>query len=190
MNRGRTADTALRDRAEFDQGHIKGARHLSFTDFTQANLGEVIPSFETTILIYCNNNFEGNETGGGAGILQPDGDLEDAARLGAGADRADDVTDCRHHPGGHHLVGELQPDRIAHCKEILAVRIQPQLDLLACRRSGEHRDPGSDGGSHLDQQVGDATRLGQEEHSTEFDEDTREEILDRSWTFPAPVAVE
>jgi hypothetical protein len=46
----------------YERIHIKGAKHLSFTDFTQDNLGEVIPSFETTILIYCNNNFEGNET--------------------------------------------------------------------------------------------------------------------------------
>lgn len=41
--------------------HIEGAKHLSFTDFTQNNLLEVIPSFDTTVLIYCNNNFEGNQ---------------------------------------------------------------------------------------------------------------------------------
>ena len=46
----------------FKRLHVKGARHLSFTDFTQANLQEVIPSFETKILIYCNNNFDGNQT--------------------------------------------------------------------------------------------------------------------------------
>ncbi len=46
----------------FERIHVKGARHLSFTDFTQDNLQKVIPSFETTILIYCNNNFEGNQT--------------------------------------------------------------------------------------------------------------------------------
>jgi hypothetical protein len=45
----------------FNRIHIKGARHLSFTDFTQENLAKVIPSFETTVLIYCNNNFKGNE---------------------------------------------------------------------------------------------------------------------------------
>lgn len=44
----------------FERIHIKGAKHLSFTDFTQANLANVIPSPETTILIYCNNNFDGN----------------------------------------------------------------------------------------------------------------------------------
>jgi hypothetical protein len=44
----------------FERIHIKGARHLAFTDFNQASLGQVIPSFDTKILIYCNNNFEGN----------------------------------------------------------------------------------------------------------------------------------
>lgn len=45
----------------FERLHLKGAKHLSFTDFTQDNLAEVIPSFDTKILIYCNNNFEGNQ---------------------------------------------------------------------------------------------------------------------------------
>ena len=45
----------------FERLHLKGAKHLSFTDFTQENLAKVIPSFETKILIYCNNNFEGNQ---------------------------------------------------------------------------------------------------------------------------------
>ena len=46
----------------FDRIHLKGAKHLAFTDFTQDNLAKVFPSFETKILIYCNNNFDGNET--------------------------------------------------------------------------------------------------------------------------------
>lgn len=45
----------------YERLHIKGANHLSFTDFTQDNLKQVIPSFETKILIYCNNNFDGNQ---------------------------------------------------------------------------------------------------------------------------------
>ena len=45
----------------YDRIHLKGARHLAFTDFTQENLAKVIPSFKTKILIYCNNNFDGNE---------------------------------------------------------------------------------------------------------------------------------
>jgi hypothetical protein len=46
----------------FDRIHVKGAKHLNFSDFTQANLGRTIPEIETTVLIYCNNNFEGNQT--------------------------------------------------------------------------------------------------------------------------------
>jgi hypothetical protein len=45
----------------YDRKHIKGALHLDFTDFTQDNLAKVIPSFDTKILIYCNNNFDGDE---------------------------------------------------------------------------------------------------------------------------------
>ena len=46
----------------YERVHLKGAKHLSFTDFTQANLASAIPSFETKVLIYCNNNFEGDQT--------------------------------------------------------------------------------------------------------------------------------
>lgn len=46
----------------FDRIHVKGAKHLAFTDFTQDSLQKTIPSFETTVLIYCNNNFDGNQT--------------------------------------------------------------------------------------------------------------------------------
>jgi rhodanese-related sulfurtransferase len=45
----------------FERIHLKGAKHLAFSDFTQGNLAKVFPDFGTTILIYCNNNFEGNE---------------------------------------------------------------------------------------------------------------------------------
>lgn len=41
----------------FASKHIKGAIHLNFADFTQQRLAEVIPSPDTKILIYCNNNF-------------------------------------------------------------------------------------------------------------------------------------
>lgn len=40
--------------------HLKGAISLPFTDFTQANLGRLIPDVHTRILIYCNNNFQGD----------------------------------------------------------------------------------------------------------------------------------
>ena len=45
-----------RSQAMYDEKHIKGAVHLTFADFTQENLAKVIPSFDTKILIYCNNN--------------------------------------------------------------------------------------------------------------------------------------
>jgi hypothetical protein len=55
----------------FDRIHVKGAKHLAFTDFTQDNLRQVIPSFETTILIYCNNNFDGNQRDFASKIAAP-----------------------------------------------------------------------------------------------------------------------
>jgi len=45
----------------FERIHLKGATHLAFTDFTQEELKKTIPSPDTKILIYCNNNFEGNQ---------------------------------------------------------------------------------------------------------------------------------
>lgn len=42
----------------FELGHIDGAINLNFSDFTDEKLAEVIPSKDTRILIYCNNNFE------------------------------------------------------------------------------------------------------------------------------------
>lgn len=47
-----------RSKARFDKMHIKGAIHLNFSDFTQETLANTIPSFNTRILIYCNNNFK------------------------------------------------------------------------------------------------------------------------------------
>ncbi|CAN5532298.1 rhodanese-like domain-containing protein [soil metagenome] len=44
----------------FERKHLKGAKHLSFTDFTQANLQSVLPDKNARILIYCNNNFDGD----------------------------------------------------------------------------------------------------------------------------------
>ncbi len=45
-----------RSREMYDSKHIKGAVHLNFSDFTQEKLAKVIPSKDTKILIYCNNN--------------------------------------------------------------------------------------------------------------------------------------
>lgn len=55
----------------FERIHLKGAKHLAFTDFTQDSLAKVIPTFDTKILIYCNNNFEGNQTDFASKIATP-----------------------------------------------------------------------------------------------------------------------
>ncbi len=52
-----------RSKAAFDEVHIEGAVHLNFSDFTEKKLAEVIPSKETRILIYCNNNFVADQPG-------------------------------------------------------------------------------------------------------------------------------
>jgi phage shock protein E len=39
--------------------HIDGAVNLSFPEFTAEILAAIIPTRETRVLIYCNNNFEG-----------------------------------------------------------------------------------------------------------------------------------
>lgn len=49
-----------RSREAFAMGHIEGAINLPFSDFTDAKLASVIPSMDTRILIYCNNNFSDN----------------------------------------------------------------------------------------------------------------------------------
>jgi phage shock protein E len=51
-----------RSPAKYALRHIKGAINLPFTDFTAETLAQVIPSKTTTVLIYCNNNFEGSES--------------------------------------------------------------------------------------------------------------------------------
>ncbi len=46
-----------RSKAAYDDVHISGAIHLNFSDFTVEKLRKTIPSQQTRILIYCNNNF-------------------------------------------------------------------------------------------------------------------------------------
>lgn len=46
-----------RSKEMYEKLHIDGAINLPFADFTQATLAKVIPSKETRVLIYCNNNF-------------------------------------------------------------------------------------------------------------------------------------
>ena len=50
-----------RSKAMYDAKHVKGAIHLNFSDFTQKALENLIPSKDTKILIYCNNNFDEDE---------------------------------------------------------------------------------------------------------------------------------
>lgn len=51
-----------RSREKYEELHVRGAVNLSFPDFNAVSLARLIPSKETRILIYCNNNFEGNES--------------------------------------------------------------------------------------------------------------------------------
>ena len=46
-----------RSLAKYHQTHIAGAVHLNFSDITEETLRKVIPSRQTRVLIYCNNNF-------------------------------------------------------------------------------------------------------------------------------------
>ncbi|WP_152611521.1 rhodanese-like domain-containing protein [Psychroserpens damuponensis] len=50
-----------RSKVMYDKKHVKGALHLNFSDFSVSNLDKIIPDTDTTILIYCNNNFNGDE---------------------------------------------------------------------------------------------------------------------------------
>lgn len=46
-----------RSLAKYQEMHVAGAVHLNFSDLTQETLQKVIPSAQTRVLIYCNNNF-------------------------------------------------------------------------------------------------------------------------------------
>jgi len=41
--------------------HVRGAINLSFPDIAIASLARILPDKNTRILIYCNNNFKGDE---------------------------------------------------------------------------------------------------------------------------------
>ena len=51
-----------RSKDKFEEIHMAGAVNLPFTDFTESNLGRLVPNKETVILIYCNNNIEDLES--------------------------------------------------------------------------------------------------------------------------------
>lgn len=46
-----------RSREAFALTHVKGAINLPFTDFNAQTLAQHVPSPQTRVLIYCNNNF-------------------------------------------------------------------------------------------------------------------------------------
>lgn len=47
-----------RSASAYKKIHLRGARHLNFSDFAEQKLAKLIPSKQTRILIYCNNNFK------------------------------------------------------------------------------------------------------------------------------------
>lgn len=51
-----------RSKEMYDAKHVKGSIHLNFSNFTQKNLEALFPDKSTTILIYCNNNFDDDES--------------------------------------------------------------------------------------------------------------------------------
>lgn len=55
----------------FKRKHLKGAMHLDFTDYTHENLRSLIPDTNTTILIYCNNNFDGDQVDFASKVANP-----------------------------------------------------------------------------------------------------------------------
>lgn len=65
-----------RSEFRFKRKHLKGAKHLAFTDFTQENLTKLIPDSSTKILIYCNNNFDGDQVDFASKIARPRKDPE------------------------------------------------------------------------------------------------------------------
>jgi rhodanese-like protein len=50
-----------RSREKYDTLHIKGAVNLSFPDITVESLNRMLPDKDARILIYCNNNFVGEQ---------------------------------------------------------------------------------------------------------------------------------
>lgn len=50
-----------RSRAKYDLLHVAGAINLSFPDIDIASLQKTLPDKAARVLIYCNNNFRGNQ---------------------------------------------------------------------------------------------------------------------------------
>lgn len=54
---GNTIILDTRSKSAYKGKHLKGAVHLNFSDFTDGKIAQLIPDKNTTVLIYCNNNF-------------------------------------------------------------------------------------------------------------------------------------
>ena len=50
-----------RSKEKYEELHVEGAINLSFPDITVESLAHVLPNRNSTILIYCNNNFRNEE---------------------------------------------------------------------------------------------------------------------------------
>jgi hypothetical protein len=51
-----------RSAEKYRELHVRGAVNLSFPDITVESLERLVPDRGTRILIYCNNNFTGNQS--------------------------------------------------------------------------------------------------------------------------------
>jgi hypothetical protein len=51
-----------RSQAKFDELHVEGAIHLSYPDIAIDSLAALLPDTDVRILIYCNNNFRGDQS--------------------------------------------------------------------------------------------------------------------------------
>lgn len=70
-----------RSKEMYDAKHVKGAIHLNFSDFTQDNLAALIPSTETKIMIYCNNNFDDDQKYFASKVFIPRDQFKDEKQL-------------------------------------------------------------------------------------------------------------
>ncbi|MDY8136676.1 rhodanese-like domain-containing protein [Aquimarina sp. 2201CG5-10] len=61
INDRNTVILDTRSEAAYKKKHLKGAIHINFSDFTEEKLAEVLPSKTVRILIYCNNNIDGDK---------------------------------------------------------------------------------------------------------------------------------
>ncbi|MBB6462312.1 rhodanese-like domain-containing protein [Flammeovirga kamogawensis] len=64
-----------RSKFRYDRKHLKGAVNLTFADYTQESLWELIPDPNTIILIYCNNNFIGDQVDFRSKVAKPKPDV-------------------------------------------------------------------------------------------------------------------